>query len=171
MANIKFSELDVAATLTGTEIVPIVQSGSSVRTTINDIAALATGEVTTVKVSLTSAEILDLFNTPKQLVAAQGSNTIILPLRVLVYGHYGTATYATNTTLQFATGTLFSTNFSSALGFSADQLATYTLTTNAGTSTPTNSINAALMLTTTGGNPTTGDSTIDVYVTYTTITL
>ena len=43
MANVKISELGSAATLTGTEILPIVQSGSTLQTTVQDIADLAGG--------------------------------------------------------------------------------------------------------------------------------
>lgn len=43
MANEKISELIPAFALTGFEEVPIVQSGSTVRTTVQDIAALAGG--------------------------------------------------------------------------------------------------------------------------------
>ena len=45
MANIKISELTSASTLTGTEIIPLVQSGSTVKTTAQDIADLAGGGV------------------------------------------------------------------------------------------------------------------------------
>jgi hypothetical protein len=43
MANVKISELTSASTLTGTEIIPLVQSGSTVKTTAQDIADLASG--------------------------------------------------------------------------------------------------------------------------------
>lgn len=43
MADKKISELDPAAALTGTEILPITQSGDTVRTTTSAIAALASG--------------------------------------------------------------------------------------------------------------------------------
>ena len=39
MANTKISELTAAAALTGDEIVPVVQSGATVRTTIGDLLA------------------------------------------------------------------------------------------------------------------------------------
>jgi len=41
MADKKISQLDAAASLTGTEEVPVVQSGSTVKTTVQDIADLA----------------------------------------------------------------------------------------------------------------------------------
>jgi len=46
MANTKISNLTVGGSLTGTELVPIVQSGSTVRTTTQAIANLAGGATT-----------------------------------------------------------------------------------------------------------------------------
>jgi hypothetical protein len=46
MANTTISNLTAAATLTGTEIVPIVQSASTVRTTTANIAAVSNTPVT-----------------------------------------------------------------------------------------------------------------------------
>jgi hypothetical protein len=43
MANIKISELTDAGALTGTEVLPIVQSNTTVKTTVQDIANLASG--------------------------------------------------------------------------------------------------------------------------------
>jgi hypothetical protein len=43
MANKKISELSIAATLTGSEVLPIVQSGQTVQTTAQSIADLASG--------------------------------------------------------------------------------------------------------------------------------
>lgn len=43
MANIKISQLASAAALTGTEEVPVVQSNATVKTTVQDIANLASG--------------------------------------------------------------------------------------------------------------------------------
>jgi len=43
MANVKISELGSAGTLSGTEALPIVQNGSTLKTTVQDIADLAGG--------------------------------------------------------------------------------------------------------------------------------
>ena len=43
MANVKISQLTAGSALTGTEEIPVVQSGSTVRTTAQDIADLAGG--------------------------------------------------------------------------------------------------------------------------------
>lgn len=43
MADVKISQLTAASTLDGTEVVPIVQSGATKKTTTQDIADLASG--------------------------------------------------------------------------------------------------------------------------------
>jgi hypothetical protein len=45
MAEIKISQLNAATTVTGTEVVPIVQSGETKKATLNTIISLATGGV------------------------------------------------------------------------------------------------------------------------------
>jgi hypothetical protein len=53
MADIKISALSNASALAGTEVVPIVQSGNTVKTTLSDIAALSgNGTVTSVAMSV-----------------------------------------------------------------------------------------------------------------------
>lgn len=55
MADQKISALSAAGALGGTEAVPIVQAGSTVKTTVAAIAALATGTGTVTSVSVTTA--------------------------------------------------------------------------------------------------------------------
>jgi hypothetical protein len=139
--------------------------------TAQAVAIAAAGNVFNVKVSLTSAEILALFTTPKVLVAAPGAGKVIMPLRILINMVYNSATYATNTNLIAGLNTVFQTTLTGALGFSTNQLATYTLITAAGTSTPATSTNVSFTLSAATGNPTAGNSPLDVYLTYTVITL
>lgn len=54
MANIKISELSSSLSLTGTEIIPLVQSGSTVKTTAQAIANLATS-VTSASFAISSS--------------------------------------------------------------------------------------------------------------------
>lgn len=51
MSNSKISQLSSAASLTGTEVLPIVQSGTTVKTTAQDIADLASGGFPTLIIS------------------------------------------------------------------------------------------------------------------------
>lgn len=54
MADIKISQLSSASGLTGTEVVPVVQSGSTVKTTAQDIANLGGGGYTELTGTLTA---------------------------------------------------------------------------------------------------------------------
>ena len=173
MSVITDSALTALANAIQNETVAGANSATRVGTLFNNLVDSkqnVLNAIVTVKVSLSSAEILALFTTPKTLVAAQGAGTVLVPIRILINEIYNSIVYATNTTLIVAGGTIFSTNLSSALGFSSSQLATFTLNTNA-TGSPASSTNTALTLTTSVGNPTAGNSTIDVYITYAVITL
>ena len=64
MANTTISNLAASAALTGTEIVPVVQSGTTVRTTTADIAALATGSGTVTSVAASVPAFLSVAGSP-----------------------------------------------------------------------------------------------------------
>ena len=66
MANLKISELTASGALTGTEELPIVQGGTTVRTTTQDIANLGGGG--DIFITKTKAEI-DALITANGLVA------------------------------------------------------------------------------------------------------
>jgi len=57
MADQKISQLSAASPLVGTEIVPIVQSGGNVKTTVQDIADLASGGTGTVETVVAGTNI------------------------------------------------------------------------------------------------------------------
>lgn len=149
-------------------------SGTNIKT-VGGSSLVGSGNVVvpiTVKVTISSAQILALFTTPITLVAAQGAGTFINVLSVHMRLTYGTATYATNTGSRVSQGSF--------LPIVTDQ------TILAGTQTtflaisPTQSlaitgtadwVNVPLKISALVGNPTTGDSTLDVYTTYNVITL
>ena len=132
--------------------------------------------VYTVKVSLSSAEILALNTTPKQLVAAPGSGKILQPLFYLVKLSYATAQYATNTTLQFnydglpAVGIVSNSILNRTESFIMRQAAASTTAFAFAIST-SDITNKGLFVSVTNGNPTAGDGTLDIYITYTIISL
>lgn len=174
----KISEMTEAdLPLDGTEDIEIVQSGVTRRCSTQDVADLAggVGEVVTVKVSLSSAEILALNGTPKELIAAPGSGKIIQPIATMYRYNYGTLTYNTNQTMQLyyngfvgntITNTLLSRTESAILRQGA--ISTTSLTYLTATQ---DIVNKAFMLSVQTGNPAAGDGTLDVYITYTIITL
>ena len=64
MANTSISNLAASTALTGTEIVPVVQSGATVRTTTAAIAALATGSGTVTSVAASVPAFLSVAGSP-----------------------------------------------------------------------------------------------------------
>ena len=106
MADKKISELTDATTLTGTEIVPLVQSSTTKKATINDI----TNHIITVSKTVTAGETIDLGDSAYQ-------NAMMIKLTWS--GATGTATYtlpdatssnSTNRVLRFITDSTFSSS-------------------------------------------------------------
>lgn len=128
--------------------------------------------VKTVKVSLTSAQILSSNTTPIELIAAPGAGKAILIVNGLFKGNFVTTPYATNTNGVVRVGanplfyqymaclTNFTENIMSAL-FAADN--TYIALASAE--------NTPVTFITETGDPTAGDGTIDLHLTYQVITL
>ncbi len=167
MANSQIAGL-TARTLALTDVFPTqdaAASGSAGKNTMQDVMDLIS-VARTIKVSISSVELLAAFTTPKVIVAAQGASTMIVPLRIVTIKNFVTTPYATNINIIFGLGTVFASTFSNALGFSASEIAINTLTTNASASPASGSINTDLTLSVATGNPTAGDGTIDIYLTY-----
>ena len=173
MADKKISELTEASPLDGTEDLPLVQAGTTVRCSTQDIADLA---IRTVKVSLSSAEILNGNSTPKQAIAAAGANTIIQPISYVTVYTYGSLTYAVNTTLELfyqginSVGVVSNTILNRTESFIMRQAAASTTAFAFAISTA-DVRNKPLMVGVQTGNPTTGNGTVDIYITYNIITL
>jgi hypothetical protein len=123
--------------------------------------------VQTVKVSLSSAQILNSFTTPIELIAAPGAGKVIDVISARYKTTYNGTAYDTNTAgaIRFK-GT---PGISISLAFAASGIS-YTSYLPA-ISSPFDFENGAIEFGTTVGNPATGDGTIDIYITYTVITL
>ena len=165
MADKKISELLEADPLDGTEDLPIVKDGSTVRCSTQDIADLTLKHV---KVSLTSAEILALNTTPKSIVAAPGAGKVIRVLSAVMRLNFVTQAYTSNvvSAIQYS-GTSTNIISNSVIGASettiSEQLASTSVSYTPATSDPANK---AIVLKATAGDPTTGDCTLDVYLSY-----
>lgn len=157
------------ATTTGINI-----GRTGITTTI--LGSLAGDDVVkTVKVSLSSAEILALNATPKQLIAAPGSGKTIQVARIIGKLNFVSAAYATNTTLQvhFNNGgsvTVIS-NQSVLLTSTVNRMLHFIDATPTGATSLQYIENADLRLNVASGNPTTGGGSLDLYITYKIITL
>lgn len=78
MASTKISDETTASSLTGTELVPVVQSGSNRKTTTQDIADLASGGWGYTLVTATTATLADS-NRIVEFDPASGATTLTLP--------------------------------------------------------------------------------------------
>lgn len=137
---------------------------------IIDLVPTSSGILNIVKVSLSSAELLQIGTTPIVVVPAQGAGTIIRPISVNAVVNFNTTAYSVNPTLTlFEGGWLPLLNMNNILSASATTYFNYpSLTT---ITTISNVINEDLMVYGGSGDPSGGDSTVDLYVTYVVITL
>ena len=126
------------------------------------------------QLDLSSVQILALNSSPQQILAAQGAGTIIQPISITFYLNYGTTPYATNVDLNYQYGTLVSPSmssaFSSSVTISAAGSYIQSRTIDFGTSSA-NLENKILGINVGSGNPTAGDSTLSIYLSYRVITL
>jgi len=132
--------------------------------------AYGLGVPQTVKVTISSAQILAGNTTPVQLVAAQGSGLTAVPISLIEIYNYGTNTYATNTLQSiFYNGKNMSTeNISTVdvnvLNDTSSNSCIISINSIVGNSVI--SSNQPIMWGITNGNPTAGDGTIEIYLTY-----
>ena len=137
--------------------------------------AFGLGVPQTVKVTIPSAQILAGNTTPVQLVAAQGSGLTAVPISFVEIYNYGTAAYATNTTQAiFYNGKAIATQFLAQISqLTLQQTANVSL--SAAIVSPviqdTIASNEPIMWGIQTGDPTAGDGTIEIYLTYIVINL
>lgn len=120
-----------------------------------------------VKVSFSSAEILNGNSSPKSVVSAPGAGKLSFPAFILWKYTFGTTPYATNTTLRVRMGgTMMS--LASLLTQTGNA---YALQPLLGGIFSTDISNTAITIDVQTGNPTGGDGTLDAYLIYNTISL
>lgn len=121
-------------------------------------------------VVLSSAELLDLFATPKSLVAAQGAGTIVEFVSALLAYEYNSIVYtigtAGNLQVQYTDGSgAAASSTRAATGF-IDQASDQLSLLDKVSTTVVPVVNAALVLTCATASPTAGDSPINISVYY-----
>lgn len=126
--------------------------------------------VKTVKATLSSAQILNSFTTNIQLIAAPGAGKFIDVHSIVIKYNYVTSQYATNTSANIYIGNSNYTVCNNInINFSENTLEKLAMIDNIA---PLSDVaNKALIYEAITGNPTAGDGTIDVYITYQIITL
>lgn len=131
------------------------------------IAAIIGGGVTTVKVAVSDSEILQLFTTPKVLVAAPGAGKFISILNICFFMNSGSNVYGTQTELRFSNGAQIYNTSTSPLSntasntkyFNIGDLGAYTIN-NA------SNVDTALYVSVPTANPTGGNGNLAIYITY-----
>lgn len=118
------------------------------------------------KVALTSAQILALNTAPQTLVPAPGAGRAIVVHEITARLTYGSAAYATNTTMEFrytnGSGTKVAVDMASLLAATANK--TQRVPTAAAEMTLT--ANAPVVVNAATGNPATGNSSVEFTVRY-----
>lgn len=173
MANRQISQL-TAGTIGTTDLLVFQDAAGAAeakKATVQDVLNLAGGSgVQTVKVSLTSADILALNSTPYTLVAAQGAGTMINVLKVWYLYRFVTTAYTGGGLLTVTMGPI---NIAPALANLLSSSTDLIGRPGTGVTTTTSSFgydNTPVLLNCSLAQ-TLGDSTLDVYVTYDVITL
>lgn len=117
------------------------------------------------KVSISSAEILNMYTAAKELLAAPGSGKANEVISITIRYNYLTAAYATNTTLNVLYSTVVAASHTGILNQTSSKIKI--------ASSGLNSLldasaveNQAVALSVDSGNPTGGSGTLDVYITY-----
>lgn len=177
MSNKQIHQLTAQSSLDSTFVIPVQKadgSESATKTTIESLKeplGIEASIIKTVKVTLSSAEILDLFTTPVELVPAVSGKLLVPQFFFQKYNHVSNA-YTTSGLFRIGLGT---TNF----GFGAFAA----VITSADNAQGLNNISYAqstsgleyqglpIVVGATSANPTGGDGTLDLYLTYLEITL
>lgn len=122
-------------------------------------------------VTLSSAEILALNTTPIEIIPAQGSGTVIELISAFYKFNYLTTPYATNTDLYLRNGGTTGTQatLSGALAQN-DSTPTKMIIKSTGTTTKDMPENQPLNAYVPSGNPTAGDSPLEIFVYYRVVT-
>jgi hypothetical protein len=124
----------------------------------------------TKKITISSAAILIANATPVTLIAAPGSGKKIQILSISIFLDYNSAAYASNTTMNISYDGVYLINSNST--FLTNTTDTWRDVPGYGdTDINADLSNKAIMFNVSGGNPTTGNSPMNVYIVYKIITL
>lgn len=146
-----------------------VQAARQVNSTYaaNLFEYLISSNVKRTDTNISSAQILTGFTTPVEVVPAQGTNKVIIPIAFAIRMDFLTAAYATNTTftLQINGVSVFG-NITDVLTAAADQVRVLTIPT---LTTTTDLRNKNMTWQVSTGNPTAGGGSLKVSIIYTVV--
>lgn len=163
------------ASLDGTEEAWVQKNGVDYQLSLTNIKKFGGCDEYCASLVIPSAQVLTLNGTPLQIVAAPGGGKAIEVISVSGALTWNSAAYATNTNLQIYSATANDPQFEedNLLESTASRILKFeAVDGGAGSPTATQIVeNQALLVKVETGNPTAGDSDIEVYVKYRIITL
>lgn len=174
MAEVKWSDdaaFPQATTINDADSAVGLQGGANTEYPFSLIKNYINAPVT-VKVSLSSAEILSLSTVPKTLIAAPGAGKFINVLSVAFRLNFNSVAYATNTTLRLEIGSfnpIVGTN--TIIASSTTDFIVCSPTQSLEVSGSPDWVNTLLRAKILTANPTAGNSTLDIYISYNILTL
>ena len=124
-------------------------------------------------VVIPTASVLTLFATPLDIVAAPGAGYAIEVVAASFYSAFVSAAYATNTTMQLINDTATTAQFDVLINYTVTNHRKFgTVALTAGGAAATQIIeNKSLKIKVASGNPTAGNSALNIYLLYRIITL
>jgi len=122
--------------------------------------------VQSTSLTIASADVLQLNSTPLTIVAAQGAGTYIEVISAFVVIDFNSAAYATNTTIELIFSGASDELMISSINASVSKSVAFTKQ-GSGTAGNTQMLeNTDLQVAVASGDPTTGDSDIEVFILY-----
>lgn len=143
----------------GDIIICIASNNGGTEAEVGTSWKLVGDKIKTVKVTLSPAEVLDSYANPVELIAAPGPGKAIQPITFSTRVDFYTTAYATNV----AVGIGFDPTYDFSHDISGTDAFLQTTSFNLNAPVP---VNYPLMFKTNTGNPTDGDSYVDVYIVY-----
>lgn len=124
--------------------------------------------ISTATVSVSSAEILAINTTPKVIISAPGAGKFIQVISIMGSLDFVSSAYATNFQLEFRYNATSASLAAAAwnIAQTEDKIFRFQLNSNTTGEANASIINQPVTLNESTGNPTTGDGTLKVYITY-----
>jgi hypothetical protein len=121
------------------------------------LTEIPVAEIQTIKVTVTSAEILDAYDTPVELIPAPPAGFYIDPISIMLRFDYNTTPYATNTS-----GIIVLSDEGNVADIDLSRTDSDVLKEQTGVFVT----EGAMLFTVETGNPTAGDSDLIIFITY-----